>query len=176
MDLLVAAAHLSRQSVQPQIRIVGDGPERMSLERFARGNRLDVTFLGSLSPEGVRAEMADALVLCVPSRVASDGDAEGFGLVAAEAQAVGVPVIATRSGGLPEAVEQEATGLIVREGSPEELADAIKRCLADDELLRRFGCNGTARARKHFNLATQTRELERIYDSIIDAAQLPDST
>ena len=74
----------------------------------------------------MRDALQRASILCVPSRAAADGDREGLGLVFLEAQAVGLPVVATRSGGIPEAVADGRTGLLVPEASPWELARALR--------------------------------------------------
>ena len=80
-------------------------------------------------------------VFCVPSVVAASGDAEGFGMVFIEAQAMGLPVVSTLSGGIPEAVKHGETGLLVTERDPAALAEAILR------LLRTTNC-GSASARR----------------------------
>ncbi len=75
-------------------------------------------FWQSSQPAVVRDWMARAAVFCVPSVVAASGDAEGFGMVFIEAQAMGLPVVSTLSGGIPEAVKHGETGLLVTERDP----------------------------------------------------------
>ena len=111
--------------------------------------------------------MARASVFCVPSVVASSGDAEGFGIVFIEAQAMGLPVVSTRTGGIPEAVEDGETGLLVTQNDPEELAQSILRLLQDDELWRRFSSAGRKRVVSQFNLVQQTRRLEDLFSEIV---------
>jgi glycogen synthase len=111
--------------------------------------------------------MARATVFCVPSVVATSGDAEGFGIVFIEAQAMGLPVVSTRSGGIPEAVEDGQTGLLVTEDDPQELAEAIIRLMQDERLWKRFSLAGRSRVLKHFDLTKQTQRLENIFDNLL---------
>jgi colanic acid/amylovoran biosynthesis glycosyltransferase len=105
------------QQARPKCRlvIVGDGPERPRLEQTARELGLrHVSFL-STQPSGlVRHWMNRARVLSVPSVTVDSGASEGFGMVFAEAQAVGLPVASFATGGIPEAVVQGETGLLAR--------------------------------------------------------------
>ncbi len=82
--------------------------------------------------------MSRAAVFCVPSVVAASGDAEGFGMVFIEAQAMGLPVVSTLSGGIPEAVKNGETGLLVAERDSAALAGAILRLIEDEELWQRY--------------------------------------
>jgi colanic acid/amylovoran biosynthesis glycosyltransferase len=111
--------------------------------------------------------MARAAVFCVPSVVAASGDAEGFGMVFIEAQAMGLPVVSTRSGGIPEAVENRETGLLVKERDPRALAEAILALIESDELWQRFSVAGRKRVVEHFNLARQTERLEDVFEQLL---------
>lgn len=129
----------------PGVRLVvaGDGPEATALRERVRGLDLGdrVAFAGAVAPADVPALLRRASVVVIPSR------AEGFGLVALEAAAVGRPVVATRVGGLPEVVESEKTGLLVEPDQPAALAHAVFRLLSDPAWLRAMGDAARARAR-----------------------------
>jgi len=89
---------------------------------------------------------------------------EGFGMVFAEAQAMGLPVVSFSSGGIPEAVADGETGLLATESDSKRLAACILRLLEDEELWQRFSQKGQERVRTIFNLKEQTRALESIYE------------
>src|SRR6202044_213624 len=120
-------------------------------------------FLGTQPTAVVREWMARAAVFCVPSVVARSGDAEGFGMVFLEAQAMGLPVVSTLSGGIPEAVKHGETGLLVTERNPGALAEAILQLMQDEELWQRLSVAGRRHVVDHFNLARQTGRLEDVF-------------
>src|SRR3984885_16193520 len=111
--------------------------------------------------------MARAAVFSVPSVVAASGDAEGFGMVFIEAQAMGLPVVSTLSGGIPEAVKHGETGLLVTECNPAALADAILELMQNDELWHRYSVAGRRRVEDQFNLLHQTERLENIFEQLV---------
>jgi glycosyltransferase involved in cell wall biosynthesis len=117
--------------------IAGDGPERAAYEKDTAG--LPVHFLGHRSDLGaILRDAADFLVM--PSRQ------EAFGRVIIEAGFAGVPAIGTRVEGIPEAIQEDVTGLLVPPESPEALGAAITRLLDDEPLRQRMGLAGKARA------------------------------
>jgi colanic acid/amylovoran biosynthesis glycosyltransferase len=115
----------------------------------------------------VRDRMSRASVFCVPSVVAASGDAEGFGMVFIEAQAMGLPVVSTLSGGIPEAVKNGETGLLVAEGDSAALAEAILRLMQDEELWQQYSLAGRRNVVNHFNLAQQTGRLENLFEQLL---------
>lgn len=161
-DLLAALPLVERQiGRSPRVLIVGDGPLRADLEALAGPG---VVFRGALAPEEVVRVLADAHVFVGPSRPARDGDAEGFGQVFLEAAVAGLPVVAYRSGGVPEAVVDGVTGLLAGPGDIPGLAGHIAALLADGDLAARLGRQGQVRARTEFSLAAGCARLEELYD------------
>ena len=128
----------------PELVLVGDGPERSSLERQVRRSRLGrVTFTGALDQAGVLAELHRADVFALPIRTRLGGlDPEGLGLAALEASACGLPVVVGRSGGAPETVQQGRTGFVVDPDDPYELAARLTDLLADPGRARELGAAG----------------------------------
>jgi glycosyltransferase involved in cell wall biosynthesis len=125
--LLAAAATLVRRHPDLRFLIVGDGPERRTLEALVdeRGLSGHVQFLGHR--EDVPALLASADAFVLPSR------SEAFPNAVVEAMAAGLPVVATAIGGVPELIEHDRTGLLVRVGDPDHLAAALTRLVERPE-------------------------------------------
>jgi phosphatidylinositol alpha-1,6-mannosyltransferase len=87
---------------------------------------------------------------------------EGFGISIAEASACGIPVVAGRSGGIPEAVRDGETGLLVDAERADEVAEAVGRLLDDRELRGRLGAAGRRAVESYYNWDRVARDLERI--------------
>lgn len=166
---------LARLPAHAHLAIVGDGPDRARLERMAGelglGGR--VTFLGALPHEQVGAWMRRAWVLAVPSLTARDGDAEGLPTVLLEAAAVGLPTVGSRHSGIPEAIADERSGLLVTEGDADDLGRALGRILASSDLRHRLGAEARALAEERFDLARQIARLEERYDALLGASERP---
>jgi glycosyltransferase involved in cell wall biosynthesis len=113
------------QEVRAKLLIVGDGPHARYLQATAPSN---VEFRPTVSPDEARALISSARAVLVPSI-----SHEGAGKVVLEAYAAGVPVLASRSGGLPEVVDEEITGLLLPPGNAAAWADGVDRLLDDSE-------------------------------------------
>ena len=152
---LRAAALVSGVVPQAAFLVVGDGPLRPDLEHRAAvlGLSGTVTFTGYRS-DATRL-LAGLDVLAVPSR------SDGSPLVVCEAMAAGVPVVASRVGGLPDLVEDGGSGLLVRPGEAEDLARALVSLLLDPEAARRLGARGRtlAATRSHERLVDRMTQL-----------------
>ena len=146
--------------------IIGDGPLRVALTRQARQLGDRVRFLGSLSSDEVTKWMRRASVLAAPSLTAADGDAEGLPNVVVEAAASGLPVVATTHSGIPEAVEDGATGFLVPENEADALAARLAELLGSEPLRREMGAAGRRLAERKFNRQMLTERLEAIYDRV----------
>ena len=157
--LIAAMRLLGARADGARLVLIGDGPLAAALRQQSEGLK-NVSFLGWLPNPEVRRWMGGALALCVPSVTASDGDAEGLPTVIFEAMAAGVPVVASRHAGIAEAVEHNVTGLLVPEGDPAALADALAGLLAQPELRQRFGGAARAAAAERFDAMRQSRRLE----------------
>ncbi len=159
--LIEAVRRLGLKGGQAPLVLVGDGPIATELKRAAASLE-NVEFPGWLPNRELRRRMRDALAVCVPSVGAAGGDAEGLPNVVLEAMAAGVPVVASRHAGIAEAVEHGRTGLLVPEGDPQALADALEQLISQPELRRRLGCAAQTVAAARFDALTQSRRLEEI--------------
>jgi glycosyltransferase involved in cell wall biosynthesis len=165
--LLRAMAHAQTAVPGASLAIIGDGPLRSSLTTVAADLGLSCQFLGPQPPSQVNLWMQKAGIFCVPSQTAANGDSEGLGMVFLEAQACGLPVVSTLHGGIPEAVNQGQTGLLVPENDPDSLAEALITYLKDPALAARHGSNGRPWVAEAYDLFKQTAVLEDIYDSVL---------
>jgi glycosyltransferase involved in cell wall biosynthesis len=118
IDLAIEASRLAGLP----LRVVGSGPERERLMKFADARRAEVTFLGSLSDQGIRELYRRCAAVLLPGE-------EDFGIVPVEAQACGRPVVALARGGALETVVDGVTGVLVGESSGEAFAAGIARAL-----------------------------------------------
>lgn len=152
--------------------MVGDGPllneARRLVQRLQLENR--VRFLGAMSQEEVSGLMRQVRVFVQHSMVAPDGDSEGNPVAVMEAQLSGLPVVATRHGGIPEVVLDQQTGFLVDEGDWVAMAMAMERLMADPVLADRFGASGRSRVLAHFTLDHHLRDVTRFLEQVIDGA------
>jgi glycosyltransferase involved in cell wall biosynthesis len=164
--LLRAMGEVQRQRPNAKTIVIGDGPLRASLEVLARQLNLKCEFLGSQNSSKVREWMSRARVYCGPSVTAENGDSEGLGMVFAEAQAMGTPVVTFNHAGMSEVVLQEETGLLADERDTNGLASNISRLLNDDILWSRLCQRSVAVIAESFDLKSQTAKLEDLYAEI----------
>lgn len=157
------------QSALPGARLVviGDGPLRTELQELAIPRLRDVQFLGYQPPEAVRHWMNRASVFAAPSVRTSSGSEEGLPTVLVEAQAMGLPAVSSLSGGIPEAVAHGETGLLAQEKDWQGLAENILQLLQNETLWQRMSDAGRRRVQTCFDLKTQARKLESIYESVL---------
>jgi glycosyltransferase involved in cell wall biosynthesis len=150
------------QRLPGRLLIAGRGGEEASLLRLASelgvADRLEL--LGPLPPEELASLIAQADVYLFPTL-----REEAAPLVLPEAMACGVPVIASRIGGIPEVIDRPgANGILVRAGSPPELADAVLRLLADNELRRSMGEAARARVLEEYTLEKMVERTVAVYE------------
>lgn len=147
--------------------MVGDGPDRLAAEDEAKA--LDVSesvyFLGKL--EAVAPLLADADIFLLPSQ------SESFGLSALEALAIGVPVVASNTGGLPEVVRDGITGVLCEVGDVDGMAASALRIVRDREMWNTMSSAAQADARERFARDTVVTQYEQLY---VGALSLPAAT
>jgi glycosyltransferase involved in cell wall biosynthesis len=139
-------------------------PPYLHMLQVSAGESLDerVQFLGALSHAELIQRLRSAALVVQPSLCG-----EAFGMPAAEALAMGLPVVATRAGGLTEIVEHGVSGLLVERGSVEDLATAMIELLGDPARRRSMGAAGRQRAIERFAFTNVARQLEDRYAALL---------
>jgi len=159
----------------PRLRlaILGEGPLRAELERLAGelGIGEAVEFAGFVDGERLRQEFARAHVFLQPSRTAADGNQEGVPNAMLEAMATGLPVAATRHGGIPEAVGDGISGVLVEENDWQSLAGRLGELLEDGQKWKQTGAAARAAVESGFSQQRQIAALEEIYFEIIQSVR-----
>jgi L-malate glycosyltransferase len=152
---------LIRKKIPAKLLLVGEGPERLFVRELVKELRLTehVHFLGE--QDFLESILCSSDLLLLPS------EQESFGLVALEAASLGVPVVGSRVGGLPEVVLHGETGFLFAVGEVREMADAAIRLLSDDALYRQFQERARGRAREEFEAAKIIPQYERLYESLL---------
>lgn len=145
--LVEGLAELRSRGVNAALTVVGDGPRREYLKRLA--DRLSVgehiTWAGSVGQDEILAYYHAADVFCLPSF------AEGVPVVLMEAMSTGLPVVANSITGIPELVEHDVSGMLVRPGRADLLVDALGRLAGEVNLRARMGCAGREKVRREFD-------------------------
>jgi glycosyltransferase involved in cell wall biosynthesis len=167
--LIRAASEVQRQFPTVEVVLIGDGPLRKDLETLAKQSLRRYRFLGVRTPVEVCDWMNRASMLCMPSVTTRSGEAEGFGMVCVEAQAVGKPVVAFSCGGIPEIISHGVTGFLAPERDWQALARNFVTLLENVELRERFGRAAREAILRQFDLEQRTRQLEGVYKIVVNA-------
>ena len=151
---------LVRKSLDARLLMVGDGPDRLAVESLCRELGLcdEVVMLGKLKNPIEAISTADLIV--VPS------EAESFGLAALEAMAAGVPVVASRAGGLPEVVEHGVSGLLSEVGDIETMAANAVQILETQAQHEHF-IDGAKRGAEKFRVDHIVPAYEQLYKRVL---------
>lgn len=150
------------QKVIPcRLLLVGDGPEMVRVERevVKLGLEKEVVFLGKQESVKEILQMVDVFIL--PS------EQESFGLVALEAMACGVPVVASRVGGLPEVVEHGKTGYLAEVRDVQGMSEAVLRLLTDELRYKSFSEQAVSRAQEMFPVEKAVKGYEAVYEEVV---------
>jgi glycosyltransferase involved in cell wall biosynthesis len=141
--------------------MVGEGPLFGEARRLVDEMDLQeaVTLLGTRSQQEVAELMRQTRAFVQHSLVAPDGDSEGSPVAVMEAQLSGLPVVATRHGGIPEVVQDRGTGFLVDEGDVETMADAMAQLAANPDLAARMGVAARTRAAQSFTVQNHLEQL-----------------
>jgi len=155
--MLQSFARVLQHGYDAHLTFVGDGPERPSLEQAVSraGLQRHVTFKGFCRDVRGAMDEADAFLLSSKS--------EGLPMAVLEAMNSGLPVIATRVGGLESAVQDGETGLLVSSGDSDAMARCMERLMHEPELAARFGHAGALRVRERFGSQAMVATYRALY-------------
>lgn len=152
----------------PDIRVlmVGDGVLRQGLEKLARDLRIAdaVTFCGRIAHENIPKYLDRMDIFVMPSVYES----ETFGVAATEAEAMGLPVVATTVGGIPEAVQDGVTGILVPPRDPDAIAAAVLRLIEDKDLRESMSGEGPRFVAQNYDWEKNARGVEDLYRSLLN--------
>jgi glycosyltransferase involved in cell wall biosynthesis len=167
--LIEAAKYLPRDQFEIRIVGVGDLTDKLkaqAAEVSTTPDAANIIFTGKLSPEELANEYKTANVFTLPAIVDSKGDTEGLGVVLIEAMELGLPVVASNVGGIPDVVVDGVSGILVPEKNPEALASAYKRLAADPELLKQLLTGAQKRIAECFTWGKIVKRQIAVYEKI----------
>ena len=149
------------QALEVRLDIAGDGPERRALEEeiLALGLTDSVRLLGWRDDVPRLMQTWDLYV--------QPSSAEGFGLSVLEAMAAGLPVVASRVGGLAELVEDRVTGMLIEPRDAVAMGDAIGGLIPDPRRCALMGARGRERAMRYFSIEREVRSISEIYERLL---------
>jgi glycosyltransferase involved in cell wall biosynthesis len=165
LDTLIdALALLKEEDFDSEAILIGEGEEEENLKRMIGNQALwdRISLLPLMSQEKLSHYYRESDVLILPSVD------EGFGLVLVEAQLCRTPVIGADSGGIPDIIEPEKTGLLFPPGNAQALADSIKRILTQKEQAGKLASNAYEKARTRFSPDSIAGAFVSIYDGLIN--------
>ena len=166
---LHAFAKVIRQVSEARLLMIGDGPLLECCRELAEATGIGekVEFPGALDHSSVAAALRNAAVFVQHSVTTSYGDSEGTPNTVMEAAACGLPVVATRSGGIPTVIRHERDGFLVVERDCTSMADYLARLLLDRPLAAKLGASGRKRVKRYFS---QSRSLRKLHNILVRAA------
>jgi glycosyltransferase involved in cell wall biosynthesis len=164
--LLDACHILKDKGFDFQCCIAGDGEEMDLLTRMSVSLGINdvVTFLGAQPQEQIVKLMEDASIFVLASIITDWGGREGIPVVLMEAMAMELPVVSTKTVGIPELIENKREGLLVEQKNAVELASAIEHLLKNAELREEMGRQGRTKVMREFNIAHFPNQIYNIFN------------
>ena len=148
-----------------QYIIVGSGPQSAELKKLTKSLGLEnnVRFLGAVDERTLMAEFSKAAVFILPCVKAKNGDMDGIPVSLMEAMYLQIPVVSTNISGIPELIENGKEGFLVEPKNVEQLANAIKILLQDEDMRTKMGKRGRKKIEEKFNIQKEVKNLERVW-------------
>lgn len=166
--LINAVAQLIDKGVSVQLRIIGEGPLREVLDSQIKESTLGdyIELLGALNSRVVRRELESADLFALAGVEAENGRVETQGVVLIEAQATGLPIVASKVGGVPDSLIDGETGILCDPENVDQLAQALQRYAEHKELRMNHGRAASQFVQQRFSLSTMLDSFEALYDRI----------
>ncbi|MCD6163371.1 MAG: glycosyltransferase [candidate division Zixibacteria bacterium] len=164
--LIKAFASLIKKYDNLKLTIVGDGYLRSSLELLVNelGINNHVIFTGFVAHEKVVGYLKTFDIFIMPSI----GEGETFGVAAVEAMAIGLPVVASKIGGLPEVIDDGQTGILVKPGDVEDLKKALEYYIINTDVRIKHGRAGRKKVEEKYNWQDNAEMMNRLYLKILN--------
>ena len=159
--LIDAARKIVEQYPNLHFLLLGDGPLETEIRQRIAGDGLTEKFIFAGLLDDFELELAGADLMIHPSII------EPFGIVLLEAMRVGLPIVASRVGGIPEIILDGATGVLVEPNQPTELADVVVRLIRQDGAMSALGSAGYRRWQESFTIDRMVDSIEDYLHSII---------
>ncbi len=168
-DVIVGFSKVAWKYPDVDLVQIGAGPLTEQLVILAKDLGLEnrCFFLGARPHAEITKWMRQSSIFALTSRTAENGQREALGIVLNEAAACALPIVATRSGGIPETVVEGVTGFLAAEQSRDEIARYFDYLLKDVGLCAELGKRGREFTCDVFNISRQTRKLETVYDELL---------
>ena len=165
--LIDAMRLLAGAGVQVGCDIIGGGELEQDLTVQIRSHGLTdrIRLLGPRPQCEVKKRISQAVLMAAPCVIGDDGNRDGLPTVITESLALGTPCVATDVTGIPEIIRDNETGLIVKQGCPQELATAIKRLLDKPELRFRLAGNGRRLIEREFDIHQNVAKIRELFPS-----------
>jgi glycosyltransferase involved in cell wall biosynthesis len=151
------------------VTLVGDGPDRASLIRYARrsGVAQAVRFTGEVGHERIAGILSEHDIFVLPSVILPSGETEGLGTVLLEAMAAGLPVVGSAVGGIPDIISDGRNGLLVPPQSPEAIARVVVRIATDSDLRERLTHAALGDVEERFSWEVIAAQFEKLFGDVI---------
>lgn len=166
--LIQAVSELVNSGLKLELEIIGDGPLKNELRRLvlATRNSDNIYLLGAKTSKEVFKRLKTAALFCLTGIEASNGSIETQGMVFAEAQATGLPVIGSAIGGIPESLIDQKTGFLCPPGDIQSIKNAIKFFLKNPQVITEFGREGRNFVEHKFSMINMADAFEKLYHSL----------
>lgn len=162
MTLLESAKLLTEQEQNFMLIIVGKGEQEAELRQYIAKNNLENHALLLGYRYDIPQLLAGSDLFILPSLH------EAFGLVILEAMAAGLPIVATRSGGIPDIITEEENGILVPPKDSNALANAIKTLLSDKKRMKTMSSENYNKVSKQFDIKEMVKKTEEFYSAVME--------